>query len=70
MTQATKNQAGSALWTGNTHADMPGIEERYAFILKTLNGVLHHSDAVKDQYKLPESLIKQVCKAIGYAETL
>lgn len=34
---------------------------------KALEGVLHHNDAVKAQYKLPESLIRQIREALERA---
>ncbi len=40
------------------------IAARQRDIMKALKGVLHHNDAVKVQYKLPESLIRQVKQAI------
>lgn len=36
--------------------------------IRALKGVLHHNNAVKDAYKLPESLIRQIETAIAKAE--
>lgn len=41
------------------------VRIRQESILKALEGVIHHNDAVKDEYKLPESLIRQVWQAIN-----
>lgn len=37
-------------------------------MLKIIKGVLSHNEALKDQYKLPQSLIREVCKIVNKAE--
>lgn len=39
-------------------------------MLEVLEGVLHHNAAVKPQYKLPISLIRQIKKAIKTARNV
>lgn len=36
-------------------------------LLKALQGCLHHNDAVKDEYKLPASLVRRIQAAIDAA---
>lgn len=39
-------------------------------LLEVLQGVMHHNAAVKGQYQLPKSLIRQIREAIAAHETI
>lgn len=58
-TEATaKNNAQFIVQACNAHEEL----------VKVLQGVLHHNNAVKEQYQLPNSLISQIEQALNTIE--